>query len=59
MQHTDDAGIVRVLWDDGSTLGLILGQDPWRRLHPRWDSQHMTATDAEKHYEDGLEGGSS
>lgn len=40
IQFIDDAGTVHVLWDSGSTLGLIPGQDRWRPLHPRWDTQH-------------------
>jgi hypothetical protein len=28
----DDLGIVHVRWDDGSTLGLVPGQDRWEVL---------------------------
>lgn len=28
----DDAGTIHVKWDNGSTLGLIPGEDVWREL---------------------------
>ena len=39
--HVDDAGTVHVRFDTGETLGLILGADVWRPLHPRWDPTPM------------------
>lgn len=40
----DDAGTVHVLWDDGTQLGMIPGEDVIAPLHPRWDAQHMEQT---------------
>lgn len=44
VMHVDDAGTVHVLWDDGTRLGLIPGEDVWRSLHPRWDAGRMVQT---------------
>ncbi len=48
VDQTDGAGTVHVLWDDGTRLGLIPGEDRWQPLHPRWDTQRMTSRDAEE-----------
>jgi len=32
VQFVDDAGTVHVRWDDGSTLGMIPGEDEWTLL---------------------------
>ena len=32
VQMVDDAGTVHVKWDSGSTLGLIPGEDRFRRV---------------------------
>jgi hypothetical protein len=36
VEHMDDAGTVHVRWEDGSTLGLIPGEDEWEVVHERW-----------------------
>lgn len=28
----DDVGTIHVQWDDGHTLGLIKGEDSWRKI---------------------------
>ncbi|WP_345799922.1 DUF4314 domain-containing protein [Microbacterium sp. AZCO] len=42
IESVDDAGTVHVAWDDGSTLGLIPGEDQWRQVHPRWYDAPMS-----------------
>ena len=32
VMYTDDAGTVHVLWDNGSTLGLVPGEDKWESI---------------------------
>lgn len=44
VEAVDDAGTVHVLWDNGSTLGLVPGVDFWKPLHPRWDTNPMVQT---------------
>jgi hypothetical protein len=36
---TDDAGTLHVRWDNGSTLGLVPGEDSWVILPSEEDSQ--------------------
>lgn len=48
IESTDDAGTVHILWEDGSRLGLIPGQDRWEMVHERWQPQHMTDTTPEE-----------
>lgn len=32
VQRVDDVGTVHIHWDDGTSLGLIPGEDQWREL---------------------------
>lgn len=44
VENVDDAGTVHVRWDDGSTLGLIPGEDVWEMVHPHWWDQPFVQT---------------
>lgn len=47
VEHIDDAGTVHVRWEDGSTLGLVPGEDEWETVHERWWNQPFDALDAD------------
>lgn len=32
VQHVDDAATIHVVWENGSTLGVVLGEDECRKV---------------------------